>query len=243
MPASEKWLSERASRAKQLEQLGVFWYHDGNPKRPYVRLRSGLISNGYFNGAVLSELPAHLDAFAEELVHQYLFRTGAAIGVAAPKTIANRIVGPAMGAITLAHAVAAKYYGAIRDCGFSSSSFVTRTSFAEKDGDDFTFKRSKPLQNERVLLVEDTITTGGSILKVRDAVLKAAPTAIIEPYLLSLCNRSGKDTLDGLEIVSLVDGDFKAWNEGENPFTGGEELVPDVKNAKDNWGLLTQAYA
>lgn len=242
MPATEKWLRDQPARANQLEHLGVFWYHDGNPKRPYVRLRSNALSNGYFNGAVLAESPAHLNTFVEELVHQYLSREGILLGIAGPKTIANRVVGPAMGAITLAHAVAAQYYCDIRNCGFRDSSSVTKTSFAEKDGDDFVFKRSKPLPGERILLVEDTVTTGGSVLKVRDAVLKAAPNAFIEPYLLCLCNRSGKDSLGGMEIVSLVDGDFKTWNEGENPFTGGPELVPVVENAKDNWNLLTQEY-
>jgi orotate phosphoribosyltransferase len=229
MPATEHWKESAESRAKMLESRGVFWYHDGNPKRPYVRLRSGLISNGYFNGAVLGEYPVLLNTFAAELVGEYIAQRGTG-------RIVHRVVGPAMGAITLAHAVAAKYFAE------EKSAANIRMSFAEKDGDGFALKRSKPQDGERVLLVEDTVTTGGSVLKVRNAVLDAAKVTI-EPYLLALCNRSGSKTLDGMEIISLVDGDFKTWKEGENPFTGGPELVPVVENAKDNWGLLTQAYA
>ena len=116
-------------------------------------------------------------------------------------------------------------------------------SFAEKEGDGFVFKRSKPLPGERVFLVEDTITTGGSVLRVKDAVKNIVPDALIMPVLPVLCNRSGKDSLDGMQIVSLVSGDFRMWKEGSNPFTAnGRELVPPVENVKDSWSVLTREY-
>ena len=232
MTATTQWENGRVSRAALLRDIGAFWYHDGNPNRPYVRLRSGLISNGYFNGAQLCERPVVLDAFSKELVTELETRSSRQVWNI------DRVVGPAMGAITFAHSVASKYFWQRR----AASNILT--SFAEKDGDGFVFKLSAPRPRERILLVEDTVTTGGSVLKVRDAVLAAAPDIVIEPYLLSFCNRSGSDTLDGMEIISLVDGNFKTWKEDENPFTdGGRELVPVVENAKNNWDVLTRDYA
>lgn len=232
MKPTTTWSEGHAARARALQDFGAFWYHDGNPNRPYVRLRSGLISNGYFNGAQLCERPAILDAMVKNLVDELLARYGHAIPVT------DRVIGPAMGAITFAHSFASRYFWARKKADH------IYTSFAEKDGDGFAFKRSMPRAGERLLLVEDTVTSGGSVLKVRDAARAAAPDVVIEPFLIAFCNRSGSDTLDGMNILSLVEGDFRTWEEGKNPYTDdGRELVPVVENAKNNWDVLTRDYA
>ncbi|HYD93393.1 MAG TPA: phosphoribosyltransferase family protein [Candidatus Paceibacterota bacterium] len=245
MPPTNHWLRSAEERAKKLESYGVFWRHDGNENRPYVRLRSGLLSNGYFNGAVLSERPALLSYLVQELVLEYTLRRNDAL------PIPTRVIGPAMGAITLAHEVA-RSIDSIKNLGGE-----VRMSFAEKvteveDGKlvetgKFHFKRNPPLPGERIVFVEDTITTAGSVRKVWDATQQTLGSFIrYDPFLLVLCNRTGKSELadfEGLEIVSYVDGDFKTWKEGENPFTReGKELVPPVENAKENWDALTRAY-
>ncbi|KND51819.1 MAG: Orotate phosphoribosyltransferase [Parcubacteria bacterium C7867-001] len=233
MPVRKKsWLETSAGRKKTLEELGVFWHHDGNPKRPYVRLRSGLISNGYFNGAVLCELPAVLDAVSHELVSEMLD------GDQSRKSLSiNRVIGPAMGAITFAHSVASAYFK-INDLAPQ-----IKMAFAEKEGDAFAFKRNQPLPHEQILLVEDTITTGGSLVKVIDAVRAVAPSVQFSPNILALCNRSGKTHLGSMKIYALVDAELKTWEEGKNPFTkDGRELVPPVEKPKDDWKLLTQEY-
>lgn len=231
----EDWRTTEADRRHELQELGAFWYHDGNERRPYVRLRSGLISNGYFNGAVLCERPLYLSEFVKDLVVVYTKLDSHWLSGSI-----QRVVGPAMGAITLAHEVARCLEDVYRRGGYDDS---VHMSFAEKEGDGFVFKRSKPVANERILLVEDTITTGGSVLKVCNAISETAPNAVRVPVLLALCNRSGSETLDGMQIASLVSGDFRTWKEGENPFTpDGKEHVPVVENVKDNWNLLTRDY-
>ncbi len=232
MPATDAWTRRANYRAVELEKRGVFWRHDRNPKRPYVRLRSGLISDGYFNGSVLSESPALLDYVVSELIHEYLSRKE-------NSRYPNRIIGPAMGAITFTHEVARQLDNRLVADG------QIRMSYAEKDGDQFVFKRNPPILGEHVMFVEDTITTAGSIRKVRDATLRTLGKISYEEFLLVLCNRSGETRLDFemIEVISYVDADFRTWKEGENPFTSdGRELVPVVEDAKQNWHLLTQAY-
>ncbi len=231
MPATKAWQEDAKERIKRLPP-GTFWHHDGNPERPYVRLSRGTISNVYFDGGKVSEWPYELSEMADELFDEFSARN---------KTTdtfvnrADRVVGPAMGAIPIAYASAREI-----SC-FQEKSVAF--SYAEKDGDAFVFRRNPPQNGELILLVEDTITSDGSLLKVRDAVLAVAPEAIILPYVFALCNRSGKEKVGGLEIISYIDGDFQDWNEGENPFTPDRrELVPPVTNAKEQWDLLTKVY-
>ncbi len=231
MSGTDTWMVRAHERAAELERRGAYWRHDGNPKRPYVRLRSGLISDGYFNGGVISESPALVQFIARELVQEFVERRGMT-------KVPNRIIGPAMGAITFAHEIASQL-----DAYFMLDGNV-RMSFAEKEGDRFAFKRNPPRDGERFLFVEDTITTAGSVNKVIDATVACVHGHEREPYLIVLCNRTGEYELsDGTEIVSYVEGDFRTWKEGENPFTpDGKELVAVVENAKENWQLLTKDY-
>jgi hypothetical protein len=115
--------------------------------------------------------------------------------------------------------------------------------FAEKEGEGFAFKRCEaPSAKSTVILCEDTITTGGSVLKVQNAIAQASPNANIAPMVLALLNRSGNPYVETLKIRALIDKPISSWNEGENPFTpGGRELVEPVK-PKANWQLLTQPY-
>ena len=70
------------------------------------------------------------------------------------------VAGPAMGGVILAHEVA-------RALG-------VRSIYAEKDGERMAFKRGFALRpGERVLVVEDAVSTGGSVQKVLD-ICKAA---------------------------------------------------------------------
>lgn len=207
-----------------LSRLGVFWKHDGNPRRPYARLASGKISEGYFNGSVLAEHPYALENCARLLAREYLARA---------KEIPERIAVPAMGAITLGHALA----HALEE----HSRKQVRFSYAEKDEGRFIFKRNPPQERERILLAEDTLTTGGSIMKVVETA-RTLFTPIL-PYLVVLCNRTGKESLDGFEIISFISAHFRAWEEGSNPYTpGGRELVPPVERPKEGWSLLTKSY-
>jgi orotate phosphoribosyltransferase len=122
------------------------------------------------------------------------------------------------------------------------------TTFAEKAPEysgGFTFKRLPPQQppTTRVILTEDTITTGSSVEGVRLAVQREMPHAEIFPIVVALCNRSGMQTLpSGLHICALIDRHMPTWDEGKNPYTrDGKEIVEPVR-PKTHWIDLTREY-
>lgn len=202
---------------------GGIWRHDGNPKRPNVRTTSQKISNGCFNGdRILAD--GHLFGLACKA----LWRMASSHGITGENL---RIVGAAMGGISLSSRIA--------EAG------MCRSAYAEKSGDGLVFNRFILSPHEKFLLAEDTITTGGTLVKLREAVAVAcSANPTFAGAILALCNRSGKSELDGVPIFSLVSLSFDEWEEGSNPFTeDGKELVPPISEPKLNWHEVTRDYS
>lgn len=216
---------------RKFAQCGAFWQHDGNPKRPYARLTSGLISNGFFNGGrVAEEDPSAFMYATKTLMYRFqeMLRHGLNQG---QPVISPRVIGAEYGGIALSVLFAA-------EGGYKSA-------FAQKQPDDtLAFLRADIKRSETFLMVEDTITTGGTVYKLADAVKRKLESSNIAyvPVVYAICNRSGKDYVGNFQIVSLISPNFTTWQEGENPFTpDGAELVPPVR-PKTDWAALTRAY-
>ena len=209
-------------------ELGAFWMHDGNPRRPYVRLTSGLISNGYFNCGLLQSEHAHVFRSACESL---LYLVRARVREVSP----CRIIGAAEGGIALVNTLAA--------ISGQKSAYARRAKKTDPlvfDGRFLVFFE----EGERVLLAEDTVTTGKTLIELMQATTAANPTCRFAPFILAICNRSGKRLIETMRVFSLIERDMLAWKEGENPFTpDGQELVPPVSAGKANWKLFTQEYA
>ncbi len=254
----EKWFSD----------LKVFWFHDENPQRPFARLTSNLISDGFFNGDRLAKSPHHLDQAVGHLMHdarlEYAFvRTCGPRKIArhahgrrstmadAPEPIQveeqvrprlQRVVGVAHGATLLAASVA-------RHAGAEVAIAIYPTY--ERDGHTLVDKTRVSLERyaedfgERDVccIVEDTITTGDTVRKARDEILRIAPGTRLLPCVLCMCNRSGETHVDGLEIISLISPRIRKWKEGENPYTpDGKERVPPLRPKGLNWKILNAKY-
>jgi orotate phosphoribosyltransferase len=91
--------------------------------------------------------------------------------------------------------------------------------YAEKSGDEFVIKRGydKLCKGKRVLVVEDILTTGGSVKKVVEA-LGAIGVQIVGAA--ALCNRgevSTRDVGNPPELFSLTNIKLDAWDAGECP--------------------------
>ncbi len=92
-------------------------------------------------------------------------RLGRALAAAFAGEEVAAVVGPAMGGVLLAHEVA-------RALG-------CRSLFAEKAAAGMTLRRGFAVgRGERVLLVEDAVTTGGSVGRVLDLVRAAGAVAV-----------------------------------------------------------------
>lgn len=129
----------------------------------------------------------------------------------------DTVVGPALGGIILAHEVA-------RALG-------CRSLFAEKEGGAMALRRGFALvPGERVLLVEDAITTGGSVLKVLDVVkaVGAVPVGVG-----AVVDRSAGGAGFGVPFRPLVRLDVPSHEPGACPLcaTGIPLTVPKAAAA------------
>jgi orotate phosphoribosyltransferase len=168
----------------------------------HFELSSGLHSDRYFQCALFLQYPE--DAGNAALSIARVVR-GLNIDV---------VVGPAMGAVTFSYEVG-------RACG-------TRALFTErKDGEmvlrrGFSFKKG-----ERVLVVEDVLTTGGSAREVI-AVIESLGAKVVSAGCL--VNRSGGNPFEDLNIplVSLADVEARTWKPSECPLcaTGDKAVKP-----------------
>ncbi|MCX7836063.1 MAG: orotate phosphoribosyltransferase [bacterium] len=152
-------------------------------------LTSGLHSDQYVEKFRLLEQPYYCELFAKDIAEYFRNQN---------PTI---VVGPAMGGILLAYEVA-------RHLG-------TKMAFPERVDGKFTFRRGFQFQNtDRVLLVEDIVTTGGSLLEVIET-LKSQPSTIIGIGLI--CDRSQGKAKFPFETYAVCTLDINAWKEDELP--------------------------
>lgn len=108
--------------------------------------------------------------------------------------------------------------------------------YAEKEDDGFAFHRGydKLVTGKKVLVVEDVLTTGGSVKKVVEAVRAIGGKVI---GVGAICNRGGvtaQDIGDVPELFSLVNIELKTWDEVDCPLCAqGVSINTEVGKGKD----------
>jgi orotate phosphoribosyltransferase len=128
------------------------------------------------------------------------------------------VIAPAVGGVILSQWVAYHLFKLTRK--------DVLAVYAEKDGKGFVIKRGydKAIFGKRVLIVEDILTTGGSVKKVVDLV--RANNGIVVG-VAALCNR-GRVTADDIssppKFFTLIDIEIETWTEEKCPLCG--ESVP-----------------
>ncbi len=119
------------------------------------------------------------------------------------------VIGPATGGIILSQWVA-----------YHLSEMEGREvygAYADKDGDGFVIKRGydEIIKGKNTLVVEDLVTTGGSLKKVVEAVRGVGGNVIAA---VAICNR-GQVTREAAgnppEFVSLLNVDLEQWAEDD----------------------------
>ncbi|TKJ42469.1 orotate phosphoribosyltransferase [candidate division LCP-89 bacterium B3_LCP] len=113
----------------------------------------------------------------------------------------ERVAGPALGGVVIAYEVA--------------RSLNVPCAFAERVGDKLEFRRGFAFQpGERVLVVEDIVTTGGSARQVVEAVREAGADPIGAAVLV---NRSGKPLELGTEAIALLEMNIATYDPADCP--------------------------
>lgn len=139
------------------------------------------------------------------------------------------VVAPAIGGVVLTQWTASGLTNLLRS--------EVLAVYAEKaeDGESFVIKRGydKLIPGKRVLIVEDVLTTGGSVKKVIE-VVKSLGGQIVGAGVL--CNRGGikPEDIGVTEIYSIVNVTLDAWDEAECPLCAkGVAINTDVGKGRE----------
>lgn len=168
------------------EVLKIF-EESGALLKGHFRLTSGRHSNQYMQCAKVLQYPQHAARLGEELAQAWKDH-----GV-------EVVIGPAMGGILVAHEV--------------GRALGTKVLFTERENGVMTLRRGfELLPGQKVLVVEDVITTGGSVKEVLEVVRKLGA----EPVGVGvLVDRSGGKVDFGLSHISLLKLQIESF-ESEN---------------------------
>ena len=165
------------------------------------------------NGPVFRAIPG-LDVLLEVTAQEVRVPRGLVAPLAADEIVDGEDVGGILVAYELARALG------------------IRAIYAERQDGKMTLRRGFAIRpGERILLCEDVVTTGGSLLEVRDLVTAAGGQVIA---VASLVNRtSGRDTGLGLPLTALLKIDVPAYTAEECPMCrAGQPLVSPGRTGK-----------
>lgn len=162
-------------------------------------LSSKLHSDRYFQCALVLQYPSHCQFLCGELASRF---TGERI---------ETVVGPALGGVVISYEVA--------------RALDARSLFTEREEGKMTLRRGFTISpGERVLVVEDVITTGGSLEEAIKAVKEAGGQVVGAGVLV---DRSGGDVQLGVRTESLLKIPAVTFKPDECPLC--REGIPFIK--------------
>ncbi len=162
----------------------------------HFRLTSGRHSDRYMQCAKLFEHPKESEELCCDLAESFY------------EEKIDVVAGPALGGVIMAYEVA-------RACG-------VRNIFAERENGVMTLRRGFSVEpGERVLVVEDVVTTGGSVKEVID-LLKERGSEVVG--VGSVVDRSNGAVDFGVPFHPLMSVDVQSWDASECPLC--KEGVP-----------------
>lgn len=149
----------------------------------HFKLTSGLHSPQYVNKFDLLSKPEYAAPLLEEMASRWRDKN------------VEMVVGPAVGGIILSYEVARH--------------LNTNGIFLERENGAMTMSRGFEIKpNQQVLIVEDVVTTGGSVKEVCDVVNKAGGNVI---GISLMVDRSGGKANFGIETDSLLALDLETY--------------------------------
>lgn len=158
-------------------------------------LSSGKHSNRYIQCAKLIENPVYCEEVAKIIANK-IKEKGIKVDLC---------VGPAMGGVIISYELA-------RSLGVNAI-------FTERENGSMTLRRGFSIEKDmNVIIVEDVITTGKSSFETVDVIRSYGANVVA---LTSIVNRSNKDEINALPIISASKIDVEVWDE--------EDLPEDIK--------------
>ena len=155
----------------------------------HFRLTSGRHSDRYMQCARIFQHPQYSEAICRHLAELF------------SDTQIDTVAGPAVGAIQMAYEV--------------SRAVGCRNIFAERENGVMTFRRGFTIEpGERVLIVEDTVTTGGSVKEVIEAVKSMGGIVV---GVGSVVDRSGGSADFGVPFRAAAAVSIESWSEENCP--------------------------
>lgn len=176
------------------EEIVSIFRETGAMLTGHFRLTSGRHSDRYFQCALVLQHPVHAEILCRELASRFTGENVAAV------------IGPAMGGIIVAYETA-------RALG-------VRGIFTERENGVMALRRGFRIKpGEKVLVVEDVITTGGSVREVIDLVRNLGGEVVGAGVLVDRSNGTvdlgvRKEALLTIEVVSCDPGDCPLCREG-----------------------------
>jgi len=163
-------------------------------------LTSGRHSDHYMQCAQVLKHPAHTEALARHLADEFR-HDGIEI-----------VIGPAIGGIIVSYEVGRQ--------------LKVPAIFAERENERMTLRRGFELHpNQRVLVVEDVITTGGSVREVMQLVEECGADVRGVGVLV---DRSNGAVRFGVKQSQLLSMEIKSWDAADCPMCK-EGRIPLVK--------------
>lgn len=169
----------------------------------HFRLSSGRHSNRYLQCAVALQHPDTAELLGTGLAAAVQARLGAAPDV---------VVSPALGGLIIGHETA--------------RALQRRACFTERVDGSMVLRRGFRLQpGERVLIVEDVVTTG---LSSQETIREVTAQGGVVVAIGCIANRSGLEEIDGLPLVALLPLQAPSWTAQECPLcaAGSEAIKP-----------------
>lgn len=165
----------------------------------HFRLSSGLHSGGYLQCALVLQHPRHAEAL------------GRAIADRVRRLAPQAVLSPALGGIVIGQEV--------------GRALGVRAPFAERQNGTLTLRRGFTLASgERVLVVEDVVTTAGSTRETIDVARNAGASVV---GAASIIDRGAEPNRFDVPFEPLVHHPLPAWDAAECPLC--QQGVPIVK--------------
>lgn len=171
-------------------------------------LTSGRHSDRYLQCARLFRKPWIAEELCEELAEKF------------KDDNINIVIGPAMGAVQMAYEV--------------SRAIKCENFFTERNSEGkMELRRGFTLNpNDRVLVVEDVVTTGGSVKEVIELVRKNGATVV---GVGSIVDRTAGEISFGVPYKAVYSADVKSYTSDECPLCKASEIPLEKPGSRKNF--------